>query len=116
MTDDMRTLLAAAGSATNPHAHLGPVVAAEVAWGNQVVKDCYVVDWHFGDWSLGLARPFHVDLLRETFRFAPETRLVNVAPRPGGQPGRMSLAGSSFAAVSAPIPPGLVRGVWAVRL
>jgi hypothetical protein len=95
------------GTGDNPHAHLDAVVAAEVGWGNQVVRDWHITDPHFGYWDLTLARPFHVDRLRTDFRFPGTIGLSVVASRPGGQRASMSLGDTrNLVGITAPLPAG----------
>jgi hypothetical protein len=102
--DDTRLRIAASGTQDNPHSHLDPIVAAELSWGNRVVKNWYVTDWHFGYWDLQLEKPFHVELLRNTFRFAPNIKLFATGHHPGGQQPQMGLGDSRFVGISAPLP------------
>ncbi|MEE4544880.1 hypothetical protein V2S66_23305 [Streptomyces sp. V4-01] len=96
-----------AGTGDNPHAHLDPVVAAEVRWGNRVERDWHITDPHFGYWDLTLARPFHLERLRAEFRFPPTIGLAAVASRPGGQRASMSLGDSAnLVGITAPLPAG----------
>jgi hypothetical protein len=95
------------GTKDNPHAHLDPVIAAEIGWGNQVVRDWHITDPHFGYWDLTLARPLHLDLLRAAFRFPDHIGLSVIASRPGGQRPSMSLGDTrNLVGVTAPPPPG----------
>lgn len=95
------------GTKDNPHAHLDPVIAAEIGWGNQVVRDWHITDPHFGYWDLTLARPFHVDRLRTAFHFPGTIGLSVVASRPGGQRASMSLGDTrNFVGITAPPPTG----------
>src|SRR5690242_11349990 len=72
---DDRLRIAVSGTRDNPHAHLDPVVSAEISWGNRVVRDWYT-EHHVGYWEIRLERPLHVELLRKTFRFPPTIGLA----------------------------------------
>ncbi|MFI1092152.1 hypothetical protein [Streptomyces sp. NPDC020917] len=99
--------IARSGTPGNPHAHLDPLVEAEIRWGNEVAEDWHITDPHFGYWGLTLARPFHVDELRAHFTFPPSFTLGVTGSRPGGQKPSMSLGDRlNFVGISAPIPPG----------
>jgi hypothetical protein len=105
--ENSRLLIASSGTKENPHAHLDPVVAAEVAWGNRIVQGWHIPDPHFGFWDLTLAQPFHVEELRATFRFPDTIGLSVIASRPGGQRLSMSLGDSrNFVGITAPPPKG----------
>jgi hypothetical protein len=78
--DDLSLRIAASGTQENPHAHLDPIVAAELSWGNRIVKNWYVVDYHFGYWDLQLEQPFHVELLRSSCS-AGVTVCLDLVPR-----------------------------------
>ncbi|MFE0099492.1 hypothetical protein [Streptomyces sp. NPDC059009] len=107
---DERLRIAASGTRQHPHAHFAPVVEAELSWGNSVVRDWHLMDPKIGGWQLELARPFHVELLRETFRFPPNFALhVIGAEGPLPLP-RMSLGDKCFMAVVAPAPKGWRAG------
>ncbi|CCB73210.1 MULTISPECIES: hypothetical protein [Streptomycetaceae] len=103
---DTRLLIAASGTEESPHAHLDPVVAAEVSWGNRIVRDWYITDWHFGFWDLRLERPFHVELLRSTFRFPPNVKLFTIGHHAGGQEPKMGMGDGRFVGITAPLPQG----------
>ncbi|MCM2418792.1 hypothetical protein [Streptomyces sp. RKAG293] len=107
--DDVRAPIAAAGTRENPHAHLDPIVAAELSWGNRITKDWHIVDYHFGDWLLTLEKPFHVDRLRETFVFPGTIRLGTYARHSDGSGGvRMCLGDQlNLMGIEAPLPKDL---------
>lgn len=99
-------LIAAAGTEDNPHAHLEPIVAAEVRWGNRVLRDWYVIDPHFGYWDLKLARPFHVEELRAAFVLPATIGMSVVATRRGRQRATMSLGDTrNFVSITSPLSP-----------
>src|SRR5690348_3508817 len=102
--NDTRLRIATSGTQENPHAPLDPIVAAEVSWGNRIVKDWYIPDYHFGYWDLKLEQPFHGELLRTTFRFPPNVKLFTTGHHPGGQKPEMGLGDSSFVGISASLP------------
>lgn len=81
--DDTRRPIAAHGGADRPQEHLDPVVEAELAWGNRVLSGWGRSDKLLDDRSLTLAYPFHIDRLRQTFRFPPNIRMWAILPRPG---------------------------------
>jgi hypothetical protein len=115
--DHEREPVATSGTADHPHAHLNPVVEAELSWGNEVAEDWHVTDPHFGYWGLTPARPFHVDALRERFRFPASVRLRVVAGGPGGQKPSMFLGDRvAFVGITAPLPGDWPHGEGEVAL
>ncbi len=115
--ESSRVTVATAGTPDNPHAHLDPVVEAEVRWGNEIAEDWHVTDPHFGYWGLVLARPFHLDALREHFRFPPSVGLRVVAAGPGGQRPSMSLGDRlNFVGITTPLPGDWAHGEGEVAL
>jgi hypothetical protein len=104
--DGGRILIASAGIPDNPHAHLDVVVAAEVRWGNRVLRHWYITDPHFGYWDLRLARPFHVEQLRAAFVFPPRIGMSVVATRRGLQHASMSLGDTlNLVSITSPLSP-----------
>jgi hypothetical protein len=81
--DDTRRLIAPCGTPDRPQAHLEPIVEAELAWGNRVLSKWGRSDKLLDDRSLTLTEPFHIELLRKTFRFPPNVRMWAILPRPG---------------------------------
>lgn len=73
------------GNAECPYAHFLPIVEAEKSWGNRILSD-FVYSPREGDWSAGMARPLHIEKLRDEFEF-PETIDLGVWPLRTGRPG-----------------------------
>ncbi|MEU6854823.1 hypothetical protein ABZ901_33425 [Actinacidiphila alni] len=82
-TGESRVPIAAEGTASEPHAHLAPLVAAEIGWGNRVLAKWGRSDPLLDDRSLSFLYPLHVDALRRTFGFPPNIKLYAIMPRPG---------------------------------
>ncbi|MEW2522304.1 hypothetical protein [Actinacidiphila alni] len=80
---DRRVPLAPTGLPDRPEAHLEPVVAAEVAWGNRVLAPWSRTDPLLDDRALSFLYPMHVELLRAKFRFPASVTLHAILPRPG---------------------------------
>lgn len=100
-----RELLAPSGTPDNPHAHLDPAAAAgsRWAWGNEIAEDWRVTDPGYGCQGLTLARPFHVDALRE--RFPPSMGLRVIVSRQGGRQPSMSLGDrADLVGITTPLP------------
>jgi hypothetical protein len=104
--DDDRCSLASGGTPESRHAHLEPIVSAELRWGNSIQYGWRRVDPLLDDRSLRLARPFHVEQLRKSFRFPPNISLTAVLPRPGyRERGRLILEDANdFVAIDSPLP------------
>lgn len=105
-TDDNRRLIEAYGTHQAPHGNLDPVVEAELAWGNSIERDWRVGDPHLMDWTLVLAEPFHLDLLRETFRFAPGIRIGAFPGTPHGLGPRLTMTDPAYTSIISPLPAG----------
>lgn len=105
-TPDARRVIAERGTGEAPHCHLDVVVEAELSWGNRIDYDWRIVDPHLMDWTLDLAKPFHLDLLRQSFRFAAGVALGVYPSSSGGFSPRMSLATPDFSSIIAPLPRG----------
>lgn len=98
-----RVTVAPSGTPDNRHARLDPTVAADVRWGNEIAEDRHVTDPGYGRQGLTLARPFHVDALRE--RFPPSMGLRVVVSRPGGRQPSMSLGDrADLVGITTPLP------------
>lgn len=65
--------VAPGGTGTRPYAHLLPVVAAEVAWGNADLEG--FTEGPDGWWAATLRRPLHLDALRAAFDFPSHIEL-----------------------------------------
>jgi hypothetical protein len=108
--------VASSGTADNPHAHLDPVVEAELSWGNEVAEDWHVVT-AANHQALALARPFHVDALRERFRFPRDVGLYVIGARSRKEVPMMHLSDwFSKGHVTAPLPGGWPNADLAVPL
>ncbi|MEC3998616.1 hypothetical protein VSR01_36080 [Actinacidiphila sp. DG2A-62] len=115
--DHEREPIATSGTADHPHARLDPVVEADLSWGNEVAEDWHVTDPRFEYWGLTPARPFHVDALRERFRFPYEVSLYVVGGRRRKDVPMMHLMDRlGVARVSAPVPDGWPNADLAVPL
>ncbi|SEO48850.1 hypothetical protein [Actinacidiphila rubida] len=111
--------IASSGTPGNRHAHLDPVVEAELAWGNRVSSTWGRTDKLLDDRSLTLAEPFHVAELRRTFRFPANIRLWAILPRPGHprEKPRMLLTDTDgYVTVHAPLPADWPHGEGEVAL
>jgi hypothetical protein len=76
------------GNAECPYAHFLPIIEAEKSWGNSVVGDFYYRPRE-GEWAAVMARPLHLDRLREKFDF-PDNIILSSGPlRPAQRPGDM---------------------------
>jgi len=108
-SDDRRHLLASRGEPGRPYTHLQPIVEVEEFWGNRVKYDWCRTDKLLDDRTLTLRDPFHLDRLRETFRFPPNIRLYAVLPRPGYKHdiGRLLISDTEdFVKIESPLPEG----------
>jgi hypothetical protein len=115
---DQRLLLAASGYAGMPEAHLEPLVSAELSWGNSIRQSWRRTDRLLDDRRLTLARPLHVDLLRQTFRFPPSIGMYAVLPRPAThQEGRLMIGDSAnYVGIDSPLPKDWSFGEGPVEL
>jgi hypothetical protein len=107
MSDD-RTPIAPKGAPGNPHAHLDPVVQAELSWGNALARDWYDPNPKVGDpLRCELRRPLHVERLRAAFAFPPTVRLSTSAPRGKGQRPLLHLYDArGWVQITSPLPDG----------
>src|SRR4030088_842173 len=105
-SNDDRRLIASGGDPDRPYSHLEPVVAAELSWGNRVLSNWGRTDPLLDDRTLSLMRPFHIDQLRQTFRFPPTVRLYAMLPRPGyREKGRLLLSDTErYVTIYSPLP------------
>jgi hypothetical protein len=98
--------VASSGTPGNRHAHLDPLVEAEVRWGNEVAEDWHAAGPH-PTWTLRLARPFHVDRVRADFRFPSDVGLYVAGARRRRDVPAMCLGDIlGVARVCAPLPAG----------
>ncbi|NUR02166.1 MAG: hypothetical protein HOY79_38225 [Streptomyces sp.] len=104
MTHDSRQLIVAGGTEEAPHCNFDPVVEAELSWGNRIARDWRILDPHLGNWTLYLERPFHVDLLRVTFRLAPGIGFSAFPGQPNDSGPRMSMSDPTFTSIVSPLP------------
>lgn len=119
MTTDERQPIAATGTREQPQAHLEPVVAAELGWGNRVLSKWGRSDKLFDDRSLTLAHPFHVEELRRTFHFPPNIHLYAILPRPGyrhDKPRMLMTDVDGYVTIHAPLPADWPHGEGQVAL
>jgi hypothetical protein len=116
--DNDRCGLASSGTPENRHAHLEPVVSAELRWGNSIEYGWRRVDPLMDDRSLRLARPFHIERLRKSFLFPPDISLTAVLPRPGcRERGRLILEDANErVAIDSPLPDAWPYGAGEIRL
>jgi len=108
-SDDPRRPIASSGEPGRRYAHLEPIVEAELSWGNRIQSDWRRFDKFLDDRSLTLIWPFHLDKLRETFRFPPTVRLLATLPRPGDKhdKGRLVISDTEdFVMIYSPLPEG----------
>jgi hypothetical protein len=111
--------IAASGTDDSPYAHLEPVVAAEVSWGNRVLSKWGRSDPLLDDRSLTLMYPLHVELLRQAFRFPPNITLHAILPRPGYRHDKARLLLSDadhYVAIHSPLPKDWPYGEGEVAL
>lgn len=117
--DDEQRAVAAAGTDQEPHAHLVPVVEAELSWGNRVLSGWGRSDKLLDDRSLTLAYPFHVEDLRRTFRFPANIHLYAILPRPGyrhDKPRMLMTDVDRYVTIHAPLPGDWPHGEGRVAL
>lgn len=105
-SNDDRRLIAAEGDPDRAYSHLEPIVEAELSWGNSILYDWRWTDKLLDDRTLTLRQPFHVDLLRQTFRFPPNIRMYAMFPRPGyRERGRVMINDlNQYVTIDAPLP------------
>jgi hypothetical protein len=109
MTDDHAPhpiVIAAAGKPGHDYAHLEPIVEAELSWGNRIFSNWGRTDKLLDDRTLALRDPFHVDLIRQTFRFPDSVQMWSVLRRPGHrEPGGFLISDTvAYATISSPLP------------
>jgi hypothetical protein len=108
-SDDPRRPIAPHGDSDRPYGHLEPIVEAELSWGNRIEYNWRRTDKLLDDRTLTLQLPFHIDLLRQTFRFPRNIVLSAMLPRPGYRPNRGRLLiddMDQYATIDSPHPEG----------
>jgi hypothetical protein len=108
MTDHEPRLIAAHGEPGRAQAHLDPIAAAEVSWGNRVRLDWRRTDKLLDDRTLSLAEPFHVELLQRAFRLPDTVQMWAVPARPGRpEQGRLLISDTTaYVTIDSPLPAG----------
>ena len=104
MSEDARIPITSSLSRDNRHAHVDPLVDAEVRWGNEIAEDWHITDSRLSHCGLTLARPFHVDEVRAHFSFPSDVGLYVGARRRREVPTTCLSDILGVARVTAPLP------------